>query len=441
LYRTGDRVRLDKNFNIVFLGRIDTQVKHRGFRIELGEIEQDITAHPHVQTAAVILSKTTDRLEAYVVAKDGKIIPTKELREKLRHLPAYMQPGSFYFIAANYMPRLPSGKINAKALQDLSIEFAAREKEAKNDLQIGAEEAIPDDGSDLSILLRTMTAIFSQAGNITPTSDFFDDLGGHSLAAAMLVSKLRKESLEGSALRCIGQQAIYLHRNASSIAASISSRSNDGSSSEKSKFLNSQMGDHWSVSTRKYVLCSLAMIPALLFLFFLEAITILGPYLVFYKVLQDLDIGEAILAAYFTFVLIPPVRALVGIGGKWIVLGKAKAGEYPLYGVYYFRWWFAEHLIALVDMVSIADTPLMPAMLRFMGSSVGRYCHIGIMYVGAAFDLVSIGDDVTMGKDTVLNTSWVERGRLVLAPVYLGSGTHVGSNSVLEGGSSIEDEG
>lgn len=257
----------------------------------------------------------------------------------------------------------------------------------------------------------------------------------------MLVSKLRKNSEEGSPLKSIGLQAIYLHRTAGSIAESIGSRSDDGSFSEKSKILNSQMGDHWPVSTRNYALCSLAMVPALLFLFLIEAITILGPYLVFYKVLEDLDIGEAILAAYFTFVLLPPVRALVGIGGKWIVLGKAKAGEYPLYGVYYFRWWFAEHLIALVDMVSIADTPLLPAMLRAMGSNVGRHCHIGITYVGAAFDLVSIGDDVTMGKDTVLNTSWVERGRLILAPVHLGSGTSVGSNSVVEGGSCIEDEG
>jgi non-ribosomal peptide synthetase-like protein len=92
-------------------------------------------------------------------------------------------------------------------------------------------------------------------------------------------------------------------------------------------------------------------------------------------------------------------------------------------------------------MVTIADTPLLPAMMRCMGSRVGVHCHIGVTYVSAAFDLVFIGDDVTMGKDTVLATSWIERGRLILAPVSIGSHTHVGSNSVLEGGSNIDEGG
>lgn len=56
IYRTGDRVRLQADHKIVFLGRIDTQVKHRGFRIELGEIESKLYSVPDVQAAAVILS-------------------------------------------------------------------------------------------------------------------------------------------------------------------------------------------------------------------------------------------------------------------------------------------------------------------------------------------------------------------------------------------------
>lgn len=90
LYRTGDHVRLDKDSNIIFLGRIDSQVKHRGFRIELGEIDQAIAGHPKVQTAAVILSTTTENLEAYIVVKDDQEIEIREIRDQLRRLPAYM---------------------------------------------------------------------------------------------------------------------------------------------------------------------------------------------------------------------------------------------------------------------------------------------------------------------------------------------------------------
>jgi non-ribosomal peptide synthetase-like protein len=442
LYRTGDLVRLDKNLNLVYLGRIDTQVKHRGFRIELGEIEHAIAAHPRVQTAAVILSAGTDRVEAYVVAKDGEVIEIKELRDKLRLLPAYMQPEGFYFIPAKDMPRLPSGKINATALQDTSTYFAVSQKREHTDKQlVNAGNDIPNDSSDLSILLRAMAVIFPQAGNITPTSDFFDDLGGHSLVAAMLVSKLRKDCPEGSALKGLGLQVIYLCRTAEKIAASLGEVSDDNEAFyEKDKTVSAHLGDHWPVSQRKYVLCSLAQVPVLLFFFLIEGISILAPYLVFYAVLRAFTLGAAVLTTYCIFVVIPPLRVLVGIAGKWISLGKAKAGEYPLYSLYYYRFWVAERFVALVDMVTIADTPLLPAMMRCMGSHVGVHCHIGVTYVGAAFDLVFIGDDVTMGKDTVLATSWVERGRLILAPVSVGSQTHLGSNSLLEG-SNIEEGG
>ncbi|TVY21131.1 Linear gramicidin synthase subunit B, partial [Lachnellula arida] len=442
LYRTGDRVRLDKKLNLVFLGRIDTQVKHRGFRIELGEIEHAIAAHPMVQTAAIILSASTDRLEAYIVVKDDELIEIKELRNKVHNLPAYMQPEAFCFLPAKEMPRLPSGKINVKALQDTSAHFALRQKEELTNGQVSPGDGIPDDGSDLSIILTSMAVIFSQADNITATSDFFDDLGGHSLLAAILVSKLRKDSPEGSALKRLGLQAIYLHRTAEKIAASLEAIS-DGEEAflEKGKDLSAQMGDHWPISQPKYVLCSLAQVPALLFVFFVEAITILAPYLVFDAVLRAFDVGIAVVITYFTFVVIPPLRALIGVAGKWIVLGKARPGEYPLYGLYYYRWWLAEQFVRFVDMVSIADTPLLPALMRAMGARVGVHCHIGVTYTSAAFDLVSIGDDVTMGKDTVLAASWIERGRLILAPVSVGSQTHVGSNTVLEGGSNIAEGG
>jgi carbonic anhydrase/acetyltransferase-like protein (isoleucine patch superfamily) len=393
-----------------------------------------------VQTTAVILSTTTDRLEAYVVVKDNAVIETRELRDKLRHLPGYMQPETFFFILEKEMPRLPSGKINPKALQDTSAQFGLALKEQHSDgRRVNSSNTIPSDSSDLSIILGAMVVIFPQADNITATSDFFDDLGCHSLVAAMLVSSLRKDSPEGSSLKQIGLLPIYLHRTAERIAASLGEDSEGFH--ERAKTFNAQIGDHWPVSQQKYVFCCLAQFPALLFLFLIEAISILVPYLVFFPVLRALTLGDAILATYFTFVMIPPLRAFIGIAGKWIALGRAKPGEYNLYGLYYYCWWLAERFVGLADVVTIANTALLPALMRCMGARVGRHCHIGVTYVGAAFDLVSIGDDVTMGKDTVLSTSWIERGRLVLAPVSIESQTQVGSNSVLEGGSRIEEGG
>ncbi|KAJ9609053.1 hypothetical protein H2200_006824 [Cladophialophora chaetospira] len=443
LYRTGDRVRLDRNLDIVFLGRIDAQVKHRGFRIELGEIEQAIAAHPEVQTAAVILSSATSRLEAYIVAKDGANVEVRGIRNVLRHLPAYMQPEAFLFIRAEELPRLPSGKINARALQDISSQHALTHATGDEKDQITSAGGLIDDDSDLGLLLKTMADVFPHSDNLTTKDDFFTDLGCHSLLAATLVSRLRKESPTGSILKHLGLQDIYVHRTAEKIVASLKDKISDEKqeviSESKDMQLPTFSTDRWPVSQRRYILCSIAQIPALFLLFFIAALSLIGPYLVFYALLQLYDIGTAIAGAYFTFVAIPILKAMLAIVGKWVVLGKARPGEYPLYGQYYYRWWLADQFIKLIDMVTIADTAILPAMLRCLGAEIGQGCHMGIVYIGAAIDLVSIGDDVCLGKDIILSTSWVERGRLILKEVHIGSESNIDSHCVIEGGATVEE--
>ena len=145
------------------------------------------------------------------------------------------------------------------------------------------------------------------------------------------------------------------------------------------------------------------------------------------------------MATYFTFVVIPILQTIFAIVGKWVVLGKAKPGEYRLYGQYYYRWWLAGHFIKLIDMVAIADTLILPAIMRCLGARIGKGCHMGITYLGPAMDLVFIGDDVCLGKDIMLSTSWVEHGRLILKEVRIESQTYIGSHSVIEGGAVIDE--
>ncbi|WP_217653577.1 non-ribosomal peptide synthetase [Seinonella peptonophila] len=109
LYRTGDQVRLRKNGEIEFLGRLDHQVKIRGFRIELGEVEVCLIGHPEVEEAVVIAHE--GRLVAYIV---GEIEPKELRRWAKERLPDYMVPT--FYESMTFFPLTVNGKVDRKAL-------------------------------------------------------------------------------------------------------------------------------------------------------------------------------------------------------------------------------------------------------------------------------------------------------------------------------------
>ncbi|NTW03760.1 MAG: amino acid adenylation domain-containing protein, partial [Oscillochloris sp.] len=125
LYRTGDRVRWQADGTLVFMGRIDHQVKLRGFRIELGEIESALRQYPGIQDAVAIVREDTPgdpRLVAYIVpdaadkpeaSSSTRLISA--LREHLAaQLPHYMIPAAI--ISLDAWPLTPNGKVDRKAL-------------------------------------------------------------------------------------------------------------------------------------------------------------------------------------------------------------------------------------------------------------------------------------------------------------------------------------
>lgn len=401
VYRTGDRVRLQEDLKIVFVGRIDTQIKHRGFRIELGEIESLVSGHPDVQTAAVILANANSdeaRLEAFVTVRAEADRDTASIRQLCsRNLPAYMQPEKVYFLDADEMPRLPSGKINSKALHVISESRAAEFAESSQ-AQINSQESNADHDPDspLGMLLNALSTVFPLAGPIKPDADFFDDLGGHSLTAAILISRLRKarDTYGLTPFASIGLPDIYEERTPANIAArfvSCDDFEKDYESVDETDGTGPSTGEHLPVSQTRFILCGIAQLVPLLFLFFMGSIEILVPYLLFSYILQIGNIGYALLAAYGVFMVFMPCLTMIAVFGKWLVLGKAKEGEYPLYGVYYFRWWTAERLAAFANTKTFSESALYSFFLRSMGAKVGKFCHLGAMEVGACCDLVEIG--------------------------------------------------
>ncbi|MFF2812643.1 amino acid adenylation domain-containing protein [Streptomyces sp. NPDC058000] len=112
-YRTGDRVRTEDG-SLVFLGRVDDQVKVRGHRIEVGEIEAALTRHPHIREA-VAVARESDLGGTLVAFYTGTEIPAAELTAFLREqFPVYMIPGRFVHQEA--FPLNANGKVDRKAL-------------------------------------------------------------------------------------------------------------------------------------------------------------------------------------------------------------------------------------------------------------------------------------------------------------------------------------
>lgn len=118
LFRTGDLVRLDANGNLVFLGRLDDQIKLHGHRIELGDIESHLLSHPHVKQAVVVVRKDQSgaMLCAYYVSATGRAVDDHELRSLLSlHLPAYMVPTEYVW--RERFELTPNGKVDRKQLR------------------------------------------------------------------------------------------------------------------------------------------------------------------------------------------------------------------------------------------------------------------------------------------------------------------------------------
>lgn len=175
VYKTGDLARMLEDGNYEYLGRQDGQVKIRGIRVELEEVENVLRAHESVLDVAAIDREDAagySYLCAFVVlAGDTN---AAQLREHCAaHLPDYMLPSAF--VAMSELPRTISGKIDRRALP-ASIGVNGREYVAPS---TAAEELICNAFADVLGLKR-----------VGATDNFFH-IGGHSLSATRVVSRVK----------------------------------------------------------------------------------------------------------------------------------------------------------------------------------------------------------------------------------------------------------
>lgn len=174
MYRSGDRVRWREDGQLLFLGRVDDQVKLSGHRVEPGEIERALAAQPEVREAAVAVREDVPghkRVIGYAVPRDGAELDAAGLRSRLEsELPKFMIPAAIVPVEA--LPLTERGKVDRRALPAPPRE---------------------DERETLDPRLEPIAAAMAEVlrlESVGPREDFFA-LGGTSLLALRLTGLLR----------------------------------------------------------------------------------------------------------------------------------------------------------------------------------------------------------------------------------------------------------
>ncbi|MFJ4841624.1 amino acid adenylation domain-containing protein [Streptomyces sp. NPDC088746] len=190
MYRTGDLVHWTADGELVYVSRVDDQVKLRGFRIELGEIEAALTALPGVAAACAVVREDRPgdrRLVAYTVPADGADGPDDaRIRAHLAAtLPGHMVPAAHVRLDA--LPVTPNGKTDRRALP-------------------APGRAVPAGGrAPDTALERALCEAFAETLGVPEvgvTDDFFA-LGGHSLLAVTLARRIEERCGRRPSLRAL----------------------------------------------------------------------------------------------------------------------------------------------------------------------------------------------------------------------------------------------
>ena len=177
--------------NIEFLGRDDEQIKVRGYRVEIGEIKNVVLQHKEIREAIVIPDKTDRhniKIILFITTYNSLKPDVREFKSELRqNLPEYMIPSDI--VHYKEFPASDNGKIDTKKLMS----------EYLRSLTVIQEEFLLKQSEKVELTMTStqfkIYKIWSEAlseTNISLTDNFFD-VGGNSMSAVSVFSKMNSE--------------------------------------------------------------------------------------------------------------------------------------------------------------------------------------------------------------------------------------------------------
>ena len=405
-YRSGDIVRFEEA-GLLFAGRADDQIKLGGRRIELGEIDNALSSLPGVAggAAAVRATKSGNKiLVGYVVLEDSFDlgVATALLRERM---PAALVPR---LAEVDTLPTRTSGKIDRDALPwPLPT------------LRAGSTKALADDEQTKHLAALWMDILGAE---VTSDDDDFFELGGGSLTAAQLVSRLRESHPEATVAD------IYEHSTIARLRTALAEM--DPAAARSERVVNPV-----PAKTQVGQLLALVGLRSLSGIRWLTW-TLLGS--VALNALWDTGFPTApwpVLAGFVVLFLTPPGRLTITAVLARLILRSVEPGEHPRGGKVHLRVWLAERVADEMGAGNLGSAPWLRLYARALGVEMGK--HVDLHSLPPVTGHLTIGPRASIEPEVDLSGHWLDGDVLHLGRITVRSDARVGTRSMLLPGADV----
>ncbi|HUF48999.1 MAG TPA: amino acid adenylation domain-containing protein, partial [Vicinamibacterales bacterium] len=406
LYRTGDLATRTDDGELYCHGRLDAQVKIRGHRVELEDIEAHLCRVPGVRAAACTVHGHS--LVALVIPVDRAAPPVARvvIAAAAAELPGHMVPARV--VTVTELPMTAGGKLDRPRLPAL-IQDA-----------VDQSHSMPEAPPSTPLEARIASAVSSVMGGGRPVpvdAHLFEALGADSLAAAEIVTALRMHEETAAVTVRDLYAAPTVRRLSERLAARTAAAGNGGvAGGPRSGAVSSVNPARATVAQAAWLVATLLVGSATSAV----VIVIALPWLLQAAGLVPFLLALPLVGAvgYGCYGALSIVTALVT---KRLLIGRYTPCREPVWGSFYVRNWIVQRAVGRMPWRLLEGTEFQVMLLRALGARIGRRVHLhrGVDLTTGGWDLLTIGDDVSLNQEAALRLIDVEAGSLVVGPITI----------------------